>query len=114
MIGLGDKNKFNASHPQDDLANFATYVTDPTLPVILNIFSVIAPPTIRATTWWRTLRDRIDGLNAIGLGEMQRLNTNIPPTPKGEQSNLGVIGGDNAGFPTVGVPATTWSTSPCG
>jgi hypothetical protein len=31
--------------------------------------------------------------------EMMRLNTNIAPTPAAAQHPLGVIGGDNAGFP---------------
>jgi hypothetical protein len=30
---------------------------------------------------------------------MLRLNTTIAPTARDSQSNLGVIGGDNAGFP---------------
>jgi hypothetical protein len=30
---------------------------------------------------------------------MQRLNTGVPPTAAAQQSDLGVIGGDNAGFP---------------
>jgi hypothetical protein len=30
---------------------------------------------------------------------MQRLNVAIAPTPKASQSNLGVLGGDLAGFP---------------
>ena len=30
---------------------------------------------------------------------MMRLNTAIAPTPMGSQSRLGVLGGDNAGFP---------------
>jgi hypothetical protein len=32
-------------------------------------------------------------------GEMLRLNTGIAATPAGSQSNLGVLGGDVAGFP---------------
>src|SRR6185503_6288449 len=35
VIGLRDKNKFNASQPKDDLTNFAGYVTNPALPEIL-------------------------------------------------------------------------------
>ena len=31
--------------------------------------------------------------------EMLRLNTGILPTPKASQQNLGVLAGDNAGFP---------------
>ena len=57
VIGLRDKNKFNASQPADDLANFATYVTNPTLPEILEILFGAAgcrlPTTSRAPTWWR-------------------------------------------------------------
>ena len=30
---------------------------------------------------------------------MLRLNTSVPPTPAAAQNRLGVIGGDNAGFP---------------
>ena len=30
---------------------------------------------------------------------MLRLNTAIAPTPAAQQNNLGVLGGDNAGFP---------------
>jgi hypothetical protein len=35
----------------------------------------------------------------VVASEMLRLNTSIPPTPMTGQSRLGVIGGDNAGFP---------------
>ena len=35
VIGLPDKNRFNASAPADD-AQFLDYVTNPTLPVLLN------------------------------------------------------------------------------
>jgi hypothetical protein len=31
--------------------------------------------------------------------EMLRLNTATPPTPVDQQNDLGVLGGDNAGFP---------------
>ena len=34
IIGLKDKDAFNASEPKDD-AQFATYVTNPTLPALL-------------------------------------------------------------------------------
>jgi hypothetical protein len=36
VIGLKDKNKFNASQPKDD-GQFADYVTNPTLPALLEI-----------------------------------------------------------------------------
>lgn len=37
VIGLSDKDKFNASHPSDDAANFLGYVLEPTLPVYMNV-----------------------------------------------------------------------------
>jgi hypothetical protein len=44
----------------------------------------------------------VEGLNFLSDGaphEMQRLNTSIAPTPAATQNSLGVLGGDNAGFP---------------
>ncbi len=37
VIGLPDKDKFNGSKPVNDGANFLTYVTNPTLPRLLEI-----------------------------------------------------------------------------
>ena len=36
VIGYKDKDKFNATEPKDDVSNFASYVTDPQLAVLLN------------------------------------------------------------------------------
>ncbi len=47
VIGIGDKDDFNASEPKDD-GQFATYVTNPTLPVLIQaLFGVPAPATPR-------------------------------------------------------------------
>ena len=35
IIGTDDKDKFNASRPKNDLANFADYVTNPVLPALI-------------------------------------------------------------------------------
>jgi hypothetical protein len=100
VIGLKDKDRFNASSPKDDLANFATYVTNPTLPELLEIlFGVGAPNNFPRADLVAAFVTGIGGLNEFGIGEMQRLNTDILPTPKAQQNNLGVLGGDNAGFP---------------
>ncbi|MEE8368696.1 MAG: DUF4331 domain-containing protein, partial [Thermoanaerobaculia bacterium] len=99
VIGLKDKNRFNASKPSDDL-QFATYVTNPTLPEILEIlFPVEAPNNFPRADLLATFITGIPGLNEFGFGEMQRLNVSIDPTPKASQSRLGVLGGDLAGFP---------------
>ena len=45
--------------------------------------------------------------------DMLRLNMAIPPTASGP-SNLGLIGGDPAGFPTAAGSSTTWPPSSSG
>jgi hypothetical protein len=103
VIGLRDKNKFNASQPAGDVASFASYVTNPTLPEILEILfggaGVQAPNNFPRTDLVAAFVTGITGLNQLGVGEMQRLNTSVAPTAAAAQSNLGLLGGDNAGFP---------------
>jgi Domain of unknown function (DUF4331) len=105
VIGLKDKNLFNASSPKGDAA-LATYVTNPTLPEILEILfgaaGVRAPNNFPRTDLVAAFATGIQGLNFLSDGaphEMLRLNTSIAPTAGGSQNNLGVLGGDNAGFP---------------
>ena len=50
VIGLKDKDQFNGSKPKDD-GQFATYVTNPTLPALLEI--LLAPPGIAPTNFPR-------------------------------------------------------------
>ena len=103
VIGLKDKNKFNFSHPKDD-GQFATYVTNPTLPAILEIlFSSAgykAPTAFPRTDLVAAFLTGVDGLNKnTAVAEMLRLNTDIPAVSASSQKPLGVIDGDNAGFP---------------
>lgn len=100
VIGLKDKDKFNESRPKDDL-QFAAYVTNPSLPVLLQVLfpgAVVAPTTPR-NDLLGVFVTGVEGLNKFGFGEMQRLNTAIPAVPVASQNNLGVLGGDTAGFP---------------
>lgn len=111
VIGLGDKDKFNASKPQND-AQFATYVTNPTLPALVEI--ALAMPRIAPTNFPRndlvtTFLTGIAGVNQpanVVPSEMLRLNTAIAPTPYASQNRLGLLGGllgpapqDLAGYP---------------
>jgi hypothetical protein len=102
VIGLKDKNLFNASKPAGD-AQFLDYVTNPTLPEILEILfggaGVQAPNNFPRNDLVAAFLTGVEGLNELGVSEMQRLNTSIAPTAAGSQSRLGVLGGDNAGFP---------------
>ncbi len=112
VIGTQDKDKFNASRPKDDAAKFADYVTNPTLPALIEtLFPVAKAPTnFPRTDLVTVFLKGIDGLNQpknIGstLAEMMRLNTSIAATPAGAQNVMGVAGGDNAGYPNGRRPA---------
>ena len=104
VIGLPAKDRFNASKPKDD-AQFADFVTNPTLPALLEI--ALAAPGIAPTNFPRTdlvgaFLTGIKGVNqpanVVGA-EMLRLNTATAPTAEANQNRLGVLGGDLAGFP---------------
>jgi hypothetical protein len=104
VIGLPDKDRFNASKPKDD-AQFANYVTNPTLPALLEIAlnaPGIAPKNLPRTDLVTTFLTGINGVNKprnVTPAEMLRLNTSIAPTPEAQQHRLGLAGGDAAGFP---------------
>ena len=103
VIGLKDKDKFNASEPKDD-GQFATYVTHPTLPPVLELLfgaaGVKAPTVFPRADLVAAFLTGVDGLNKNGsVAEMLRLNTKIDAKTQDEQNNLGVIAGDTAGFP---------------
>ncbi len=110
VIGLPDKDKFNASKPKDD-AQFANYVTNPTLPALLEIALAtpnIAPKNFPRTDLVTTFLTGIKGVNqqaTVTPSEMLRLNTAIPAVAYANQNRLGIVGNilaggtDNAGYP---------------
>ena len=108
IIGLDDKDRFNASRPRNDGA-FADYVTNPVLPAVLQsqFPSAVAPTNFPRTDLVTVFLKGIQGVNQPAavtagngiLAEMLRLNTSIAVTAPALQNPLGVPGGDNAGFP---------------
>ena len=104
VIGLKDKDRFNSSKPKDD-AQFLDYVTNPTLPVLINILFPIpatTPPATPRNDLVSVFLTGVAGVNQprnVTGAEMLRLNTSTPATPRATQNDLGVIGGDSAGFP---------------
>lgn len=117
VIGLKDKNRFNSSQPKND-GQFATYVTHPTFPALLDILfngpvndtlgltgtaneiADLAPANFPRGDLVATFLTGFNGVNANGsVAEMIRLNTAIAATAKSAQSTFGVAGGDLAGFP---------------
>jgi hypothetical protein len=109
VIGLPDKDRFNASEPMDDAA-FATYVTNPTFPRLIELLfgpalgatDALAPTNLPRTDLVTTFLTGFPGLNqpaGVVASEMMRLNTAIPPTRRKQQNTFGVVGEDLAGFP---------------
>lgn len=110
VIGLPDKDRFNGAKPKDD-AQFAAYVTHPSLPALIEIALALpgtAPKNLPRTDLVTTFLTGIKGLNQpanVQAAEMLRLNTAIAPVPLAQQNRLGVVGNmlaggtDMAGFP---------------
>jgi len=116
IIGIGDKDRFNGSHPSGD-AQFLDYVTHPALPEIVELIfgpaGVVAPDAFPRADLVAAFLTGVEGVNMTATpSEMLRLNTAIPPTAKGSQNPLGAAacfevgvlnldadGCDPAGFP---------------
>jgi hypothetical protein len=99
---LGAKDLFNSSHPGND-AQFLGAVTDPELAKLLNLLygdALVAVPESGRDDLVTVFLTGVPGLNQpanVTPSEMLRLNVAIPPSET--ENPLGVIGGDNAGFP---------------
>lgn len=114
VIGLKDKDLFNAVKPTADAA-LADYVTNPTFPEILNAlfrgpvnstlgtnFATLAPTNFPRNDLVATFLTGIPSLNqmsTVTASEMLRLNTLVTATPQADQRALGVVADDFAGFP---------------
>lgn len=114
VIGLKDKDRFNASKPKGD-AQFLDYVTHPTLPPLLGLVLAgnaagLAPTNLPRTDLATVFLTGITGVNkpaTVTPSEMLRLNTAIAPVPFASQNRLAIVGSlkttpagtDFAGFP---------------
>mgnify|MGYP006193908677 FL=1 len=105
VIGLKDKDRFNASKPSGD-GQFLTYVSNPTLPQLISLVQTgnagAAPTNFPRTDLLNVFLAGIEGVNRpanLVLSEMLRLNTETAPTPIASQNKLGLAFGDSAGFP---------------
>ena len=104
VIGITDKDKFNASEPADDVGNFGSYVLYPSLPVLVDVLfpNTIAVPATPRNDLLAAFVTGVSGLNqpdAVQPGEMLRLNTQIAPVALANQGELGFLDCDLAGFP---------------
>ncbi len=102
VVPLGMKDHFNATPPSGD-AQFLPAVTNPELAgLITALYGVPVPPAPRNDLVAIFLTG-IQGLNQpanVQASEMLRLNMGIAPTAGlGKGNRMGVLGGDNAGYP---------------
>lgn len=96
---IGDKDRFNASSPKDD-AQFLKNVTEPELPKLIEAIYKIKAPAEPRNDLVDVFLKGVEGLNQpprVTPSEQLRLNTSIRPTKKPKR--LGVLDGDNQGFP---------------
>jgi hypothetical protein len=102
VIPLGQKDKFNATQPSDDLKNFGKYVLSPELAKVINIlFPGLNVPENNRTDIVQALLTGIPGLTQIAPGapptDTLKINLGVAPNPK--PSRFGVLAGDTQGFP---------------
>jgi hypothetical protein len=99
VIPLQDKDRFNGSKPRFD-GQFLEYVRNPELAgLIENILGVDVPPNPRddiATIFLTGIPD-LNKPEDVKPSSQLRLNMSVEPTTS--PNRLGVLGGDNAGFP---------------
>jgi hypothetical protein len=104
VIPVGLKDRFNASKPEND-EQFLEFVLNSELARLLNAVYNLGIQENNRTDLVTVFLTGIPGLNQppkVEPSEMLRLNMSIPPCEPGscaEYSRLGVIGGDNAGYP---------------
>ena len=102
VIPLGQKDRFNASEPDDD-AQFGSFVLDPEPARLIPVLypGVTVPPAPRNDLAAIFLTG-IPGLNKpanVRASEMIRLNMAIAPSPDSTPNRLGLLAGQNDGFP---------------
>jgi hypothetical protein len=91
LIPLPMKDYWNRSQPAND-QQFASFIGDPFFATgILNgVYGIKVPPAPRAD------------LLGVYVPDITRIDLTIAPTPLAQQSRLGPLAGDNAGWPFGG------------
>ena len=100
VIPLKDKDRFNASEPFNDVANFGSSIVDPELARLFHLIYGLSVPPAPRNDLVAVFATGVPGLNqpaGVSPGEMLRLNLLIAPAAN--PSRLGVLAGDLAGFP---------------
>jgi len=96
LIGVNNKDRFNALHPSTDLVEFERFFTHPALAALMGF------PSSNRADLVELFLTGLAGVNQTGaFGDMLRLDTTVPPTPFELQDPLGLFASppDPAGFP---------------
>jgi hypothetical protein len=91
LIPLPMKDYWNRSQPAND-QQFAPFIGAPFFVsgILQGVYNLNVPPTPRTD------------LLGVYVPDITRIDLSIPPTPLAQQSRLGPLGGDNAGWPFGG------------
>jgi hypothetical protein len=100
VIPTGLKDLWNRSSPARD-AQFVKYYKTPILAAVINKLYNLGAPTDNRDDLVQVLLTGIPKVTFTGStpADELRINLAVPVTPAAEQSRLGVLGGDNQGWP---------------
>jgi hypothetical protein len=101
IIPLGKKDMFNRTTPDRDAELYGKYVVNPELARVMNALFpgvVNAPETDRTDIVLAVLQG-LPGLNQQTGKPVDTLKLNLGTPPTENEDHLGVIAGDNAGYP---------------
>ena len=100
VIPTGLKDHWNATSPSQD-AQFEKYYTTPILAAVINKLYKLGVPETNRDDLVAVLLTGIPNVTFTGstLADELRINLAVPITPAGKVSRLGVLGGDNQGWP---------------
>jgi Domain of unknown function (DUF4331) len=101
IIPVGQKDRFNATAPRDDLKNFGAYALSPEPAAILNGLFKLGVKEHNRTDIVQALLTGIPGLTQISPKAVpaDTLKVNLGVAPTASPSRFGALAGDNQGFP---------------
>ena len=100
IIPTSLKDAWNRGQPAQD-AKYRKYYTDPLLAATINTVYKLDVPATNRDDLVAVLLTGIPNVTFTGarLADMLRINLAVPVTPAGKVSRMGVLGGDNGGWP---------------
>jgi hypothetical protein len=100
VIPTGLKDLWNRTSPSQD-AQFVKYYKTPILAAVINKLYSLGVPTDNRDDLVQVLLTGIPKVTFTGStpADELRINLSVPVTPAANQSRLGVLGGDNQGWP---------------